>query len=283
MNLLNLIQRTAKPKPWSEGDNIPWNDPGFSQRMLDEHLTQEHDAASRRFEKIDQHVDWIHNQILEGKPGKILDLGCGPGLYISRLARLGYICVGIDYSPASIAFAQETAREEDLSCTYIQADLRQADYEVGFDAVMLIFGEFNVFEPRDASLILKKAYQALEPDGWLILEPHTNEAIEKIGKQSPSWYSSPQGLFSERPHLVLQENFWDEETKTATIRYFVLDANRTDVVRFAQSFQAYQQSDYQNILADCGFAEINFYPALTGTLDPTQECLQAIVARKPGS
>ena len=27
------------PEPWDEGDNIPWNEPGFSRRMLREHLT----------------------------------------------------------------------------------------------------------------------------------------------------------------------------------------------------------------------------------------------------
>lgn len=34
----------------------------------------------------------------KGNPTRILDLGCGPGLYTSRLARLGHCCVGIDFS-----------------------------------------------------------------------------------------------------------------------------------------------------------------------------------------
>ena len=102
MNLIDLINRTSNPEPWSEGDNIPWNDPGFSQRMLKEHLSQDHDAASRKFERIGQHVHWIHHNALDGKPGKLLDLGCGPGLYANRLAKLGHECIGIDFSPASI-------------------------------------------------------------------------------------------------------------------------------------------------------------------------------------
>jgi hypothetical protein len=62
--LLDIVARSAHPAPWREGDNIPWHDPGFSARMLREHLTQEHDAASRRMEKIDRHVAWIHEAIL---------------------------------------------------------------------------------------------------------------------------------------------------------------------------------------------------------------------------
>ena len=103
MNLLDMINRSSVPVPWAEGDNIPWHDPGFSRRMLKEHLSQDHDAASRRFEKIDRHVNWIHHKVLSGRPTKILDLGCGPGLYASRLAKMGHECIGIDYSPASIA------------------------------------------------------------------------------------------------------------------------------------------------------------------------------------
>ena len=106
LKLLDIIHRQDHPKPWAEGEKIPWNDPEFSKRMLREHLSQEHDAASRRFEIIDKHVSWIHNHILNGNPTRILDLGCGPGLYTNRLARLGHQCVGIDFSPASIAYAR---------------------------------------------------------------------------------------------------------------------------------------------------------------------------------
>ena len=48
----------------SEGEKIPWNDPESSDRMLEYHLTQEHDLASRRFDIIDRHVDWIHNKLI---------------------------------------------------------------------------------------------------------------------------------------------------------------------------------------------------------------------------
>ncbi len=61
MNLLDLVNRPIPPAPWSEGEKIPWNEPAFSARMLREHLSQEHDAASRRAAIIDRQVDWIFN------------------------------------------------------------------------------------------------------------------------------------------------------------------------------------------------------------------------------
>lgn len=280
MNLLDLIHRTTSPLPWSEGNKIPWNDPGFSARMLQEHLSQEHDAASRRFEKIDAHVDWIHRTLLQSHPNEILDLGCGPGLYCSRLARLGHQCVGIDFSPASIGYAMRTAQEEGLRCTYLHQDIRTADYGTGFGLAMLIHGEFNVFTPDDARHILRKAHDALSGSGILLLEPSTFASIQAEGERGPSWTAEASALFADRPHLCLTENFWDPASHTATVRYFIVDAATGDVTRHASSSQAYTDGQLEALLAECGFAEITFYPSLTGTVDETQSGLFALVARK---
>jgi hypothetical protein len=48
MQLSDIVQRPARPEPWSEGVNIPWHDPALSARMPKEHLPQEYDGASRR-------------------------------------------------------------------------------------------------------------------------------------------------------------------------------------------------------------------------------------------
>ena len=158
--------------------------------------------------------------MLSGKATKVLDLGCGPGFYTSRLSALGHRCVGIDFSPASISYARQQAQTAGLDCSYIQQDIRSADFGGGYGLVMLIFGEFNVFKPADARKILEKAYQALLPVGFLLLEPHTFEAVSRLGKLPASWYSSENGLFSQQPHLVLQENFWVESNQgTAIQRY----------------------------------------------------------------
>ena len=72
MNLEDIVRRQLPPAPWSEGENIPWDDPAFSERMLKEHLTQRHDHASRRFETIDRQVNWIQEEVLARSPTRIL-------------------------------------------------------------------------------------------------------------------------------------------------------------------------------------------------------------------
>jgi SAM-dependent methyltransferase len=280
MELWDILARKSPPEPWSEGDNIPWDEPGFSRRMLREHLTQSHDLASRRSEKIDAHVDWIHRDVLFGSPAKILDLGCGPGLYASRLARRGHRCVGIDFSPASVEYAKEHAGSENLACDYIHADIRSAEYGSGYGLVMLIFGEFNVFKPAAAARILRKAYNALEEGGILLLEAHTDEAIREFGLRPASWYSAESGLFSDLPHLCLQENFWDADSETVTRRYFIVDASSGGVTRYSQGMKAYTSVQYRSVLQDAGFADVRFHPSLTGTDDMLQSDLLVITGQK---
>lgn len=280
MTLLDIVHRQSVPQPWDEGDNIPWHNPGFSQRMLREHLSQSHNAASRRFEFIDRHVEWIHQTVLSRKPSKILDLGCGPGFYTSRLATWGHECVGIDYSPASLEYAKNSADKEHLQCQYIHQDIRIADYGTGYGLVMLIFGEFNVFKPIDAKTILAKAHRALAQDGLLLLEPHTFAAVQKMGTSPRSWYSSNNELFSDRAHICLKETFWDVDNNATTIRYFVIDASTGNVTRYAQSIQAYTDEQYQFLLRACEFDDVTFYPSLLGSTDPLHEDFITIVSQK---
>ena len=280
MKLLDFANLPAIPEPWTEGDNIPWHEPGFSQRMLKEHLSQNHDAASRRFEKIEEQVNWIHQELLSGRTTKILDLCCGPGLYTNRLAKLGHDCVGIDYSPASIAYAMDTASKENLDCTFLHQDIRTAEYNSGFGLVMLIYGEFNVFRPSDAKEILQKTNRALVSNGLLLIEPQTFASIEKSGRRDTSWYFSESGLFSDKPHLCLEQRFWDADSATSTTRFFIIDASTGNVVRYALSAQAYSNTRYRSLLAESGFEDVKFLPSLTGMEDELQSEMMVIVARK---
>lgn len=280
INILDLVDRKAIPEPWAEGDNIPWSEPGFSARMLKEHLSQAHDMAGRRFKVIDKHVGWIHHNLLKGEQSKILDLGCGSGFYTSRLAALGHECVGIDYSPASIKHAPDRTEEEKLSCKYLHADLRKADFGTGFDLVMLIFGELNVFRPEDARAIVNKANNALSENGTMLLEPHSFDAVKGIGESQPSWHSAKSGLFSEKPYMYFDESFWDEQSSTSTKRFFVIDALNAEVERYAATYQAYTKQQYRVLLEQCGFEEIEFFPMLANDNVESQGDLIAIVAKK---
>jgi SAM-dependent methyltransferase len=284
MNLNDIVGRSLPADPWAEGDNIPWDDPAFSKRMLHEHLTQEHSLASRRLEVIDRQVGWIHEEVLDRRPTKILDLTCGPGLYTNRLAKLGHHCVGIDYAPASIRYADESARAEGLSCTYRLEDVRVATYGDGYGLVMMNNGQFNVFRRDDASMMLGRARASLQPGGFLLLEPQKFTTVESLGRSGNSWYSCGDGggLFSDSPHLCLQESFWYPDAQVTTQRFFIVDSETGEVTRHALTTEAYTDEQLREALVQAGFIDIRFFPSLVGVIvrDESQSVNLAIVARK---
>jgi len=269
MTLLELVRRDPAPEPWTEGTKIPWNDPEFSARMLPMHLSAEHDMASPRGAKIDRHVSWIHEELLAGRPGRVLDLGCGPGLYTERLARLGHVCVGVDFSPASLAHARERAAVEDLDCTYLEQDLRQAgDWGAGFDLAMMLEGEINAFQRFEALDILTRASAALVPGGRLLLAASSVAAFEQTDGAARTWESLESGLFSDRPHLYMTEVFWDGATKAHTTRFIVVDAASGEVTVYASSNQGYDRVEYEQLLGEAGFGGVRFRPTLYGMDHP---------------
>ncbi|HYG60138.1 MAG TPA: hypothetical protein VD902_18885 [Symbiobacteriaceae bacterium] len=65
---------------------------------------------------------------------------------------------------------------------------------------------------------------ALVPGGRLLLEASTGGSIKATGSAERSWYTARSGLWSDRPHLALEESFWDEGAQAATTRHYVVDA-----------------------------------------------------------
>jgi SAM-dependent methyltransferase len=191
--------------------------------MLAEHLSQEHEAASRPAPVIDGHVAWLHELVGE-RPTRVLDLGCGPGLYAERLARLGHECVGFDIAPAAVRYAEARAEEGSLACTYHLADLRVADFGSGFGLVLLLFGDLDTFPPDEIAGVLNRAAAALGDGGVLVVEGHRPDTVEEYGRSASSWYRSSGGLFSPGPHIVLEEHSWHEEARVAVTRFWVLEA-----------------------------------------------------------
>jgi SAM-dependent methyltransferase len=278
MNLIDVVNRTPVPEPWGEGEKIPWNEPGFSKRMLKYHLSQDHDLASRRFTIIDKHVEFIDR--IAGGPTKALDLGCGPGFYTSRLTSLGYRCRGIDFSPASIEYAKLQAEEAGQEIEYVNGDIRTARYGDGYVLAMMVYGEFNVFKEEDIRIVLGKAYDSLEDGGIFIAEPHTYEAVKSFGEAPPTWYSGEHMLFSDGPHLALTESFWDQEHNATTHRHIVVDAATAEATLHADTMQAYTDEEYGALLRDAGFTGIELHPSLTGDQHDPNQHLMVILGRK---
>jgi SAM-dependent methyltransferase len=260
-NSLNTIMDQAVDEEtlWDGAYKIPWDDPAFSRRMLAEHLSQEHDLASRKRQMIRKQVQWIHKNICNNTPARLLDIGCGPGLYIEQFAALDYDCCGIDFSPASIEYARNRLGDK---AKLIEGDIRSIEFDGGYDLAMMVFGEFNVFSPDECRKILNKTFEALSPGGKLLLEAHTFEAVERVGRAPNSWYKSGPGLlglFSDNPYICLTENHWLEKQQTALQQFHILDPADGSVKSYRNTTKAWTNDQYKQLLKEAGFANLTFH------------------------
>lgn len=246
---------THKDNIWNGDYKIPWGDPDFSRRMLAEHLSQDHDLASRRMEWVDKQVAWIHAELLACEPSRILDLGCGPGFYSHRLGVLGHRCWGIDLGPASVEYAQQHNPEQS-PCEFALGDIRYCDYGTSYDLAMVLYGELNVFAPDEALAILRKAHASLTSQGRLIIEVQAPEAIEGMGRAEASEHELEAGLFSDGPHSWRTENEWLPDQRVAVQTFTVTEASGGQARIYRSTTQAWSDAELIVLLTDAGFEDV---------------------------
>jgi SAM-dependent methyltransferase len=261
VNLAEFAALASSDERWQGVTRLPWGDEAFSRRMLREHLSQAHDGASRRSEVIERQVRWIHEHVLRAAPKRVLDLGCGPGLYTKRLAMLGHTCTGIDIGPASIEYAREHAGERER---YELGDMMAIELDADQDLVMLIHGEFNVVPREQAPSLLRRMGEALAPHGRVLLEVHHHAAVRAMGERRRTWMALPSGLFSDSPHLRFDESRWSDNEQTACNLNWIIDAATGGVVRYGTVTQAHERTAYLTMLRDAGFSRVDEFGSLHG-------------------
>ncbi|EPY5226512.1 methyltransferase domain-containing protein, partial [Klebsiella quasipneumoniae] len=250
MDISTLISSSRHIQLSAEESKIPWDEPAFSQRMLANHLSQDHDWASRRQEVIERQVNWIASLLPPG--ARILDLGCGPGFYTHRLAERGFHCTGVDFSPTSVSWARQQAQHAGLNIDYVQQDVRAYWPDKSFDFIMMIFGELNVFSAADARSLVGRCALWLESGGRLLTEVHTFDEVKRQGMAEASWQRCPDGLFLGVPHLLLTEHDWDEEAQTSSTKFWAIEANG-QTTRFGSQMTAWRDDEYVSLLDNAGF------------------------------
>lgn len=84
-----LKKATEKPKLYEISNDKFWDDPHIAKQMLKAHLNPEINAASKTRKTIDLETDFIIQSTKMNNKMSVIDLGCGPGLYVDAFARTG--------------------------------------------------------------------------------------------------------------------------------------------------------------------------------------------------
>jgi SAM-dependent methyltransferase len=103
--------------------------------------------------------------------GRLLDVGCGPGILTVRLARLFEGAVGLDPDPAMLAEGRRAARERDVAnITWVQGRAEELPAVAPGPYRLVTFGQS--FYWTDEVPVAEAVYDLVEPGGALVLVGH---------------------------------------------------------------------------------------------------------------
>ncbi len=249
-----------------------WTDPYIQQQLLKEHLKTSSDGASRNTESIRKIVDFISAHT--SPTTSLLDLGCGPGLYASRLKDRGYAVTGVDFNKASVDYA----RRERPDINYLQADYIK-DYPDGrFDAVLMIYCDFGTHSDDNRSRLLKNICNSLNEGGKFIFDIFTPGLI-RDKQESKSWDHAPSGGFwSEGEYLLLSQTFHYPADKAFGYQYNLVTKNGNK--HFIIWERYFSEEEITAVLKQVGFSRVAVYKDVAGGNDFTSDSEMFVVAEK---
>lgn len=219
-----------------------WDNAHISQKLLEAHLNPDNDQASRRPETIEKYVDWITAQLQLTENHRLLDLGCGPGLYTQRFAQRGVQVTGIDYSHRSIDYAREQAAAHNLPIDYIYQDYTTIEYQNTFHVAMMIYCDFGVFSDEDRTLMLQNIHTALKPGGMFLFDVWTDK-FAPMTTSFKDWTIHPKdGFFLPIPHIELVNQVHYPDVSTCLTQYTLLDyRGNCQVLNFWERYYTLEQ------------------------------------------
>lgn len=140
---------------------------------------------------------------LPASPCRVLDVGCGTGVFLEKAVAAGFDAVGLDASPEMVSVASRRVGPERVRLERMQELAEYASY----DAVVSLSWSFNYVSSFDeAREVLGRFFNALRPGGRLILQ--IAHAANATGALNEDREPGPDGeandvLFLYRFHSVL--------------------------------------------------------------------------------
>jgi cyclopropane fatty-acyl-phospholipid synthase-like methyltransferase len=185
------------------------------------------------------------------KGNSVLDAGCGPGRISIELAAKGLDVTGVDIIQPYLDAAADSAKDEDVSLTLINSDLRTFNSERKFDAVINMYTSFGYCETIDEDLsILRNIFNVVKEGGWFIMECLSRENAVK--------YFTEGEWFERAGKTVLTQFSVAGAWEGLKSRWILIDknGNRMEHV-FVQ--RLYSAIELKRMLIACGFTSCEIY------------------------
>jgi 2-polyprenyl-3-methyl-5-hydroxy-6-metoxy-1,4-benzoquinol methylase len=255
-----------------------WTNEHTAKQMLAYHLNDDIDASSRNRRFIERSIEWMASRFEVGQNTKIVDFGCGPGLYTTRLAEKGATVTGIDFSESSLNYARKTAAEKGLDINYVQANYLDFETDDTFDLIIMIMCDFCALSPAQRKRILLKFNSLLKPGGSLLLDVYSLNFFDQ--KEESAFYEKNQlnGFWSPDDYYCFANTFKYEKEKVLLDKYTIIEASRKRVVY--NWLQCFSKETLRNEFEENGFMVIELLSDVAGKPMSPDATEMAIIAMK---
>lgn len=197
---------------------------------------------------------------------KVLDVACGSGRHVFGLAKLGYECTGIDYTPERVQIAEKRAKRDGVAVKLHQGDATQLNYENEFDAVLALYILFLLPSDDDVLKTLKGVYRSLRKggillcnignplyagDSWFSLQT-IYKGLNVVEDRAPGIHSTE--IARLRDFDPMHAVAWWQETST------IETPEGIHVFRDRERLRLFTYWDIVHYLKAVGFKEVKCYP-----------------------
>lgn len=165
----------------------------YEQKLSAQRLKRCYDIASPRVRQyLEAEISHVLGKIKTGD--KVLDLGCGYGRAIPRLAQTAGVVVGIDNSYASLLLAGDITGSIPNCALAAMDALRLGFAGHTFDAVVCIQNGISAFHV-DREALIKETFRVTRPGGKIYFSSYS----EKFWDHRLEWFrmQAGEGLLGE--------------------------------------------------------------------------------------
>lgn len=239
---------------------------GEAAARYDLHTRPDHYQHDHRF---------VIDEIRRTSPqARVLDVGCGTGVFLERARAAGMSVEGVDLSREMVSVA--AAR---LGPGVVRAEAMQ-DLEAAetFDAVVSLCWSFNYCASADeAEDVLSRFFRALAPGGLLVLQ--VAHAPNATGRLMEDWETGPDGQVRDVQFLYRFTRLDDGEPRLLA-HYVYACRSLDELVAEEHTLSVADARLVASLARRSGFADVHLYG--TWRREPLASSVSPfVVARRP--
>lgn len=179
------------------------------------------------------------------QPGaRVLDLGCGAGEMLYRLAMRGADAIGVEQSASLVAHCRSRAIEIGVAATFIDASMFAYEPDTSFDIILSLNTSFGYGSDEQNRALIASIGRWLSPGGVFYLDVASADEAEAFGQWSDDLAGGTfcvDNTYDENERMMISAPYWFADEATALY-----------CAREPERVRLYLREEIEEMLGDAG-------------------------------